>query len=348
VWTIVILFLMVKKYMTMQSFEIEGSKSMDSTTNNNNNRRQKNQQQYQQHQLFNESPLVGTGQHIQLIKSSSVSDDVLLPTLHIEQQDEYYPTTPIATSLTISTKLSSGTPTKRSNSNNSKSITNSNGSSNNSNGHSISNKRQQQQLPLYQRLSGSNRNSTRRLKTDLSVQSSTMSLSSPSKSNFYNNNSNRRKNRTTSQSRSSSTISRICDCVRNILINNLTRSGLVGITTGALIALFKLSIELVRNDTYSGLLVDTIHFPKPLIPVLGGLVVGIIGNNSSNIVCFLCGPFPPGLKGIIQQTDKESKAIFFGDECNKSFSTLAFFRKTIAAIFTLGTGSSLGPGMYSI
>lgn len=137
----------------------------------------------------------------------------------------------------------------------------------------------------------------------------------------------------------SSSSRRETSCGCNIVFHDLTRAGLLGVTTGASVAVFKLMIESLRAEAYSTTLMQNTIIPSAIIPGLGGLVVGILA---------LCGPFPPGLKGIIQETDRESKAIFFGDECNQQFVPSAFFRKTIAAIFTLGSGCSLGPGKLFI
>jgi hypothetical protein len=121
---------------------------------------------------------------------------------------------------------------------------------------------------------------------------------------------------------------------------DLSRAGLLGTVTGASVAVFKLCIESLRLLAYSlpvnkeGRWSDTF---MPFIPALGGLIVGLLA---------LCVDFPPGLRGTIQETDRDSKAKFFGDECNKQFSAVAFLLKTIAAIFTLGTGCSLGPGKF--
>lgn len=119
---------------------------------------------------------------------------------------------------------------------------------------------------------------------------------------------------------------------------DLSRAGLLGVVTGASVAVFKLCIESLRNLSYNLPLHSSwkhAHLVIPFIPALGGLVVGLLTS---------CVSFPPGLRGTIQETDRDSKAKFFGDECNKQFSALAFFLKTIAAICTLGTGNSLGPG----
>lgn len=119
---------------------------------------------------------------------------------------------------------------------------------------------------------------------------------------------------------------------------DLPRAGAIGILTGAAVAVFKIAIESIRLASYS---LPGMKEPPAtaFVPAFGGLLVGLLA---------WFGPFPPGLKGIIQETDVDSKALFFDDDSNQKFNVLAFVRKTIAAIVTLGTGCSMGPGMFTI
>lgn len=119
-----------------------------------------------------------------------------------------------------------------------------------------------------------------------------------------------------------------------LVLYDLTRAGLLGVITGASVAAFKLLIESLRLEAYSlPFLVEPLV--AALVPAFGGLVVGLLA---------LFGTFPPGLRGIIKETDRDSKALFSDNDTQ--FKPFAFLRKTVAAIFTLGTGCSLGPGTY--
>lgn len=119
-----------------------------------------------------------------------------------------------------------------------------------------------------------------------------------------------------------------------IVLYDLTRAGLLGLITGSSVAAFKLLIEILRLESYSlPFLVEPLI--AALVPAIGGLAVGLLA---------LFGPFPPGLKGIVKETDRDTRALFADDEANSTFNPLPFLRKTLAAICTLGTGCSLGPG----
>jgi H+/Cl- antiporter ClcA len=114
----------------------------------------------------------------------------------------------------------------------------------------------------------------------------------------------------------------------------LTQAGTVGVLTGFLVAIFKLSIEAVRSLCYE----QDILVPYPaliaLVPALGGVIVGLLYVAGG-------GAFPPGLKGTaeqVMQEENENKSLMdsFKEQAN-------FARKSSAAVATLGTGASLGP-----
>lgn len=110
----------------------------------------------------------------------------------------------------------------------------------------------------------------------------------------------------------------------------LTQAALIGILSGWSVGIFKLSIDAVRRFAYGSVLAQT-PFLYPLIPAMGGVVVGLLA---------LLGSFPPGLRGTVQAVDAQSELTSRQPDRKGS---LAFLRKSIAAVFTLGTGCSLGP-----
>jgi H+/Cl- antiporter ClcA len=110
----------------------------------------------------------------------------------------------------------------------------------------------------------------------------------------------------------------------------LTQAVFIGILSGWLVGIFKLSIDAVRRCAYGSVLAQT-TFLYPLIPAVGGLHVGFLA---------LLGSFPPGLRGTVQAVDAQSEPT---SRQNDRKGSLAFLRKAIAAVFTLGTGCSLGP-----
>lgn len=121
-----------------------------------------------------------------------------------------------------------------------------------------------------------------------------------------------------------------------LLVYDLSIAGVIGVVTGTSVAIFKLLIESLRLEAYSfPFLVEPLF--AALVPAFGGLMVGILA---------LFGKFPPGLRGIIKETDQDSKALFSNIDENTPFNPFAFMRKTLAAIATLGTGCSLGPGKF--
>ncbi|KAL7564578.1 hypothetical protein ACA910_017925 [Epithemia clementina (nom. ined.)] len=120
----------------------------------------------------------------------------------------------------------------------------------------------------------------------------------------------------------------------------LTHAGTVGATTGFLVAIFKLTIEAVRSFCYE----QDVWGDHPtllfIVPLVGGVVVGLIS--------WLGGPFPPGLRGTLQQVDDEEQNRNNkpnGESKILDQSTIQgnFARKSTAAVATLGTGCSLGP-----
>ena len=110
----------------------------------------------------------------------------------------------------------------------------------------------------------------------------------------------------------------------------LAQAALLGTCSGAAIGLFKLSIETVRHVFYGHALAAPM---LPFIPAFGGLIVAMLS---------LPGAFPPGLIGTVKEVDKDSRRAARGmlKTVRRPFGAL---RKSIASVFTLGTGSSLGP-----
>jgi H+/Cl- antiporter ClcA len=106
----------------------------------------------------------------------------------------------------------------------------------------------------------------------------------------------------------------------------LTQAVLIGVLSGWAVGVFKLSIEGVRKLFYG--LPCLAYHPALLIlvPMVGGLLVGLLS---------MLGSFPPGLRGTVLAVDKQQDS-----RPGRSFG---FLRKTMAAVFTLGTGCSLGP-----
>lgn len=110
-------------------------------------------------------------------------------------------------------------------------------------------------------------------------------------------------------------------------------AGGIGALTGFFIAGFKTSIEVIRESTYGEQGIFLQDFPTIFIPVIGGVAVGILAIVGG-------GAFPPGVRGIVNQVDKDSLNT---NEIGKLDELLGSFRKASAAICTLGTGCSLGP-----
>jgi H+/Cl- antiporter ClcA len=113
---------------------------------------------------------------------------------------------------------------------------------------------------------------------------------------------------------------------------DLLQAAIVGSLTGLSVAIFKLSIEAVREFCYQQPLLAT--YPKLIvfIPAAGGLAVGSL---------LLLGAFPPGLRGTVKEIDQEGGPL--RDLATRVNTQLNFLRKSAAAVVTLGTGCSLGP-----
>ena len=107
-------------------------------------------------------------------------------------------------------------------------------------------------------------------------------------------------------------------------------AAIVGALSGWSVGLFKLSIEAVRQFAYGA---DLSAYLLPLIPALGGVFVGALS---------LPGAFPPGLRGTVTEVDDDSRRAAQGIS-QKVREPFSFLRKSLASVFTLGTGSSLGP-----
>jgi H+/Cl- antiporter ClcA len=115
----------------------------------------------------------------------------------------------------------------------------------------------------------------------------------------------------------------------------LCQAGLLGMLTGWMVGIFKLSIDAVSHLFYHQSLATRARLPftVALIPALGGLLVGMLGR---------IGQFPPGLRGTIELVDEGA------NKPQTSFITgirhqFRSIRKSTAAVITLGTGCSLGP-----
>ncbi len=106
-------------------------------------------------------------------------------------------------------------------------------------------------------------------------------------------------------------------------------SAVVGILSGFAIAMFKLSIECLREVMYGTSLAE--QLPVSLIPAIGGIGVSLLA---------LFGEFSPGLRGTAKEVDSISLNTVTDERFKKSSR---FLRKPLAAIVTLGTGNSLGP-----
>lgn len=116
----------------------------------------------------------------------------------------------------------------------------------------------------------------------------------------------------------------------------LAQAAAIGVSSGLVVALFKLSVEFVRNFMYGApLLTGQPLIVLALIPAIGGLAVGLLT---------LAGDFSPGLKGSVKEVDDEADEVMHRKSINKpSFRPLRFLRKSAAAVCTLGSGCSLGP-----
>lgn len=107
-------------------------------------------------------------------------------------------------------------------------------------------------------------------------------------------------------------------------------AGLIGIVVGLSVAGFKLAIETIREVCYNDLVN---YIPILLIPVLGGMAVSILAYVGG-------GEFPPGVSGVVIEVDRDAMNM---NQKSKLSELGDSVRKAWAAIFTLGTGCSLGP-----
>lgn len=106
-------------------------------------------------------------------------------------------------------------------------------------------------------------------------------------------------------------------------------SAIIGIICGFAVAMFKLSIETLREALYGGSLAE--HFYWWLIPALGGVGVSLLAAT---------GELSPGLRGTANEIDELSLNV---NEDLRFTNAARFLRKPLAAIITLGSGCSLGP-----
>lgn len=106
-------------------------------------------------------------------------------------------------------------------------------------------------------------------------------------------------------------------------------SAIIGIICGFAVAMFKLSIETLREALYGGSLAE--HFYWWLIPALGGVGVSLLAAT---------GELSPGLRGTANEIDELSLNV---NEDLRFTNATRFLRKPLAAIITLGSGCSLGP-----
>jgi H+/Cl- antiporter ClcA len=113
---------------------------------------------------------------------------------------------------------------------------------------------------------------------------------------------------------------------------DLIVAAIVGSLTGFSVAIFKLSIQALREFFYQQPLLATYPLLTICIPAAGGLTVGGL---------MLLGAFPPGLRGTVKDIDEERGPVRdFTARINTQLNSL---RKSAAAVVTLGTGCSLGP-----
>lgn len=119
--------------------------------------------------------------------------------------------------------------------------------------------------------------------------------------------------------------------------HDLSLAAVVGLVSGFLIALFKFSIEFVRRGFYAQPIWQWNPALTAAIPALGGLFVGML---------MLLGKFSPGLRGTVEDVDQaagtlhETPKMGMKEILKRQWGSL---RKTVAAVFTLGSGCSLGP-----
>mmetsp|Transcript_56859 Transcript_56859/g.138422 ORF Transcript_56859/g.138422 Transcript_56859/m.138422 type:complete len:585 (+) Transcript_56859:87-1841(+) len=128
----------------------------------------------------------------------------------------------------------------------------------------------------------------------------------------------------------------------------LVQAAGVGLLSGWSVAIFKIMVDTVKHMAYAGT-----NSAKPwlrliwlpIIPTVGGLIVALLRR--------LGGGFPPGMRDTIISVDKlsdQEQERLQGDEQDAEstayhpiFHQFRFIKKSLAAVFTLGTGCSLGP-----
>jgi H+/Cl- antiporter ClcA len=120
-----------------------------------------------------------------------------------------------------------------------------------------------------------------------------------------------------------------------------TIAALIGITSGLAVAVFKLSIEAVRQFFYNSSIVSSGVLPIYYIPIIGSVGVALLS---------LTGDFSPGLRGVVKEVDDDSLNVQFENAIKGKKNSFGWLnntgraiRKSLAAILTLGTGNSLGP-----
>lgn len=135
----------------------------------------------------------------------------------------------------------------------------------------------------------------------------------------------------------------------------------VGLMAGVAVSGFKMGIEIVKEVCYTDGIPGITS--APLISFMPVFAVTALGGIAVATLASL-GPFPPGVRGEIDEVDDASLAFFdelhyrSEDEPNKTGNedtwekkaerfdpsyAFGFVRKAFASIFTLGTGCSLGP-----
>ena len=121
-------------------------------------------------------------------------------------------------------------------------------------------------------------------------------------------------------------------------VNELLVSVVLGILTGYTVAIFKLSIDVMRRGSYSLPFLAQTPELMAFIPAFGGLMVGIIA---------LLGVMPPGLRGQVAEIENESAGAAITVR-QRLTTQLNSWKKSAASVFTLGTGCSLGPEVRAL
>jgi H+/Cl- antiporter ClcA len=140
-----------------------------------------------------------------------------------------------------------------------------------------------------------------------------------------------------------------------------TLAAIIGILSGVSVAVFKLSIDAIRQFCYgsTSTIVSSSMSSSGLIPFIPIFLIPVIGSIGVALLS-LTGEFSPGLRGVVKEVDDDSLAL--GDSSNININgkvngnvngdtsdkrgkrdVLQPIRKSLAAILTLGTGNSLGP-----